>query len=121
MFSLYLTQVRPKSEKILQFISNRGSNGVKLHKLLEAMASVNESQEEDEKKETAEEGIADAEGATEQKEEEKDESRSESPGHQGTSPPPGRWFYISDSRVNEISEAAVLKSQAYILFYERIF
>ncbi len=35
-------------------------------------------------------------------------------------PPAGRWFYISDSRVNEVSEGAVLKSQAYILFYERV-
>ena len=88
------------------------------------MASINESQEEEEKKEAAEGGVAGETGeeSGEQKDEKKqDASRSESPGHQGTAPPPGRWFYISDSRVNEISEAAVLKSQAYILFYERIF
>lgn len=35
--------------------------------------------------------------------------------------PPGRWFHISDSRVNEVSEAMILKAQAYLLFYERIF
>ena len=35
--------------------------------------------------------------------------------------PPGRWFHISDSRVNEVTEAVVLKAQAYLLFYERIF
>ena len=32
---------------------------------------------------------------------------------------PGRWFHISDSRVNEVTEAEVLKAQAYLLFYER--
>ncbi|CAG5136193.1 unnamed protein product, partial [Candidula unifasciata] len=35
--------------------------------------------------------------------------------------PPGRWYHISDSRVNEVAEAEVLKAQAYLLFYERIF
>lgn len=35
--------------------------------------------------------------------------------------PPGRWYHISDSRVNEVPEAEVLKAQAYLLFYERIF
>ena len=33
--------------------------------------------------------------------------------------PPGRWFHISDSRVNEVTETEVLKAQAYLLFYER--
>ncbi|GFY53568.1 ubiquitin carboxyl-terminal hydrolase 45 [Trichonephila inaurata madagascariensis] len=31
-----------------------------------------------------------------------------------------QWFYISDSLVREVSEAVVLKCQAYLLFYERI-
>ena len=31
-----------------------------------------------------------------------------------------KWYYISDSRVTEVSLAKVLKVQAYILFYERI-
>ncbi len=31
-----------------------------------------------------------------------------------------KWFYVSDSSVSEISVAKVLKSQAYILFYQRI-
>lgn len=35
-------------------------------------------------------------------------------------PPPGKWYYISDSRVMEASESSVLSSQAYLLFYERI-
>ncbi|XP_032663084.1 ubiquitin carboxyl-terminal hydrolase 45 isoform X2 [Odontomachus brunneus] len=35
-------------------------------------------------------------------------------------PPPGRWYYISDSRVSEVDENTVLQSQAYLLFYERI-
>ncbi|CAG9832560.1 unnamed protein product [Diabrotica balteata] len=34
--------------------------------------------------------------------------------------PPGRWFYISDSYVSEVSESKVLAAQAYLLFYERI-
>ncbi|KAL5278482.1 USP16 family protein [Megaselia abdita] len=36
-------------------------------------------------------------------------------------PPPGKWYYVSDSRVQEVEEATVLKSQAYLLFYERIY
>ncbi|TGZ50256.1 ubiquitin carboxyl-terminal hydrolase 16/45 isoform X1 [Temnothorax longispinosus] len=35
-------------------------------------------------------------------------------------PPPGRWYYVSDSRVSEVDESTVLQSQAYLLFYERI-
>lgn len=31
-----------------------------------------------------------------------------------------RWFYVSDSHVKEVNVTQVLKSQAYILFYERI-
>ncbi|GIY62971.1 ubiquitin carboxyl-terminal hydrolase 45, partial [Caerostris extrusa] len=31
-----------------------------------------------------------------------------------------RWYYISDHAVKEVSEAVVLKCQAYLLFYERI-
>lgn len=35
--------------------------------------------------------------------------------------PPGKWYYVSDSRVQEVSEETVLNTQAYLLFYERIF
>lgn len=35
--------------------------------------------------------------------------------------PVGKWYYVSDSHVREVSEESVLKAQAYILFYERIF
>lgn len=35
--------------------------------------------------------------------------------------PPGKWYCVSDSRVQEVNEETVLKSQAYLLFYERIF
>ncbi|XP_066992427.2 ubiquitin carboxyl-terminal hydrolase 16/45 [Anabrus simplex] len=35
-------------------------------------------------------------------------------------PPPGKWYYVSDTRVNEVQEDRVLRSQAYLLFYERI-
>lgn len=36
-------------------------------------------------------------------------------------PPPGKWYYISDSRVQEVSEESVKNTQAYLLFYERIY
>lgn len=36
-------------------------------------------------------------------------------------PPSGKWYYVSDSHVREISESEVLNAQAYCLFYERIF
>ncbi|XP_076466715.1 ubiquitin carboxyl-terminal hydrolase 45-like [Babylonia areolata] len=35
--------------------------------------------------------------------------------------PPGRWFHVSDSRINEVTEATVLRAQAYLLFYERVY
>ncbi|XP_017024269.1 ubiquitin carboxyl-terminal hydrolase 16/45 isoform X2 [Drosophila kikkawai] len=35
--------------------------------------------------------------------------------------PPGKWYYVSDSRVQEVSEDSALKAQAYLLFYERIY
>ncbi|XP_017963062.1 ubiquitin carboxyl-terminal hydrolase 45 [Drosophila navojoa] len=35
--------------------------------------------------------------------------------------PPGKWYYVSDSRVQEVSEEAALNAQAYLLFYERIY
>lgn len=35
-------------------------------------------------------------------------------------PPSGKWYYVSDSMVSEISEEKVLRAQAYLLFYERI-
>ena len=34
--------------------------------------------------------------------------------------PQGHWFHVSDSRINVVTEATVLKAQAYLLFYERI-
>lgn len=35
-------------------------------------------------------------------------------------PDPGKWYYVSDSMVSEVSEDKVLRAQAYLLFYERI-
>ncbi|XP_053951018.1 ubiquitin carboxyl-terminal hydrolase 45 [Anastrepha ludens] len=35
--------------------------------------------------------------------------------------PIGKWYYVSDSRVQEVNEEAVLRAQAYLLFYERIY
>lgn len=34
--------------------------------------------------------------------------------------PAGKWYYVSDSMVSEVSEEKVLRAQAYLLFYERI-
>lgn len=34
--------------------------------------------------------------------------------------PPGKWYYVSDSSVTEVTEEKVLLAQAYLLFYERI-
>ncbi|XP_039756039.1 ubiquitin carboxyl-terminal hydrolase 45 isoform X2 [Pararge aegeria] len=34
--------------------------------------------------------------------------------------PPGKWYYVSDSLVSEVSEEKVLRAQAYLLFYERV-
>ncbi|XP_053682537.1 ubiquitin carboxyl-terminal hydrolase 16 [Sabethes cyaneus] len=36
-------------------------------------------------------------------------------------PPPGKWYYVSDSHVRETTEDSVLNAQAYLLFYERFF
>ncbi len=36
-------------------------------------------------------------------------------------PPPGKWYYVSDSHVQEATEDRVLNAQAYLLFYERIY
>lgn len=35
-------------------------------------------------------------------------------------PPTGKWYYVSDSMVSEVTEEKVLRAQAYLLFYERI-
>ena len=35
-------------------------------------------------------------------------------------PPPGQWLYCSDTVVMPVSEEEVLRSQAYLLFYERL-
>uniref|UniRef100_A0A8C4QNJ6 USP domain-containing protein n=1 Tax=Eptatretus burgeri TaxID=7764 RepID=A0A8C4QNJ6_EPTBU len=33
---------------------------------------------------------------------------------------PGSWYHASDTHISPVSEAQVLKSQAYMLFYERL-
>lgn len=37
-----------------------------------------------------------------------------------TSSTSGRWYYISDTHVRTATESEVLRSQAYLLFYERL-
>ena len=32
----------------------------------------------------------------------------------------GQWYYVSDSHVRTATESEVLKSQAYLLFYEQL-
>ncbi|XP_022822583.1 ubiquitin carboxyl-terminal hydrolase 16 isoform X3 [Spodoptera litura] len=41
-------------------------------------------------------------------------------GASAAEPPPGKWYFVSDSMVSEVSEEKVLRAQAYLLFYERI-
>ena len=48
-----------------------------------------------------------------EEEEEEEEEKSSTAGDK-------RWFLVSDSHVSEVTEDRVLKSQAYLLFYERI-
>jgi len=35
--------------------------------------------------------------------------------------PSSKWYYVSDTQVNSVDIDRVLKSQAYLLFYERIY
>lgn len=46
----------------------------------------------------------------------KDPNESESEDSQ----PSTKWFYASDSHISVVTEERVLKTEAYILFYERI-
>lgn len=36
-------------------------------------------------------------------------------------PPEGKWYYVSDSHVMEVTEERVKNAQAYLLFYERTY
>lgn len=36
-------------------------------------------------------------------------------------PPEGKWYYVSDSHVMEVTEDRVKNAQAYLLFYERTY
>jgi ubiquitin carboxyl-terminal hydrolase 16/45 len=40
---------------------------------------------------------------------------------EGVTKSPGKWYYVSDSFVKETSEENVLKAEAYLLFYERVY
>ena len=35
-------------------------------------------------------------------------------------PEAGRWFYVSDTHVTEVTMDRVLRARAYLLFYERV-
>jgi ubiquitin carboxyl-terminal hydrolase 16/45 len=48
------------------------------------------------------------------------QQQQESPPAVVLAPTAKKWFHVSDSSVSEVSEEKVLKSQAYLLFYERI-
>lgn len=66
-------------------------------------------------------------GAGEPEPEPEPDSESELSGYESgeappaAEPPPGKWYYVSDSMVSEASEDKVLRAQAYLLFYERIY
>lgn len=61
-----------------------------------------------------------SDGGDEEEEEENAVGGSDEPS-ENTLKPSGKWYYCSDSHVREVTEESVLKTQAYILFYERIF
>lgn len=50
-----------------------------------------------------------------------DDSVTSWPDEENVAVPPGKWYYVSDSRVSEVPEERVLSTQAYLLFYERIY
>ncbi len=84
-------KVRPNNNNTKDFLQRMDMNGLKIHKVLDAVNAHKEDEND-----TAE-------------------------GEEEVVPPVGKWYYISDSRVSEATEASVLKCQAYILFYERIY
>ncbi len=105
-------KARPSSTNVLQFMEGRDTNHHNYEKVFEAIVKQREdAREEDMNESTAAASHNDGDSQT---------ARA-SPHKEGgeIQPPSGRWFYISDSRVNEVSEATVLKCQAYMLFYER--
>ena len=88
-------KVRPKSAKVSDFLHRTDFSMHKVDKLVETLQGLAESREEA--------GPLEDDG-------------------QDIAPPPGKWYYISDSRVNEVThESNVLRCQAYLLFYERIY
>jgi ubiquitin carboxyl-terminal hydrolase 16/45 len=84
-------KVRPHNTQLGQFLNRQDTNNVRLDKILETLHQHQHS-----------EGSRPPEGSEEMM------------------APPGKWYYISDSRVTEANETSVLRCQAYILFYERI-
>ena len=88
-------KVRPKSPRHAHFIHRTDFATLKIDRLVETLQRLSEDREEVD--------LAEDNG-------------------QEIAPPPGKWYYISDSRVNEVPhESNVLRCQAYLLFYERIY
>ena len=55
----------------------------------------------------------------------KEEQRKEKSKESGEPPSPdftggGKWYYVSDSHASPVDVNAVLRAQAYLLFYERV-
>ena len=91
-------KVRPRTTKHMDFLQRTDFGTLKIDKLVETLQRWTESKEEQANEAAAEEN------------------------RQEVAPPPGKWYYISDSRVNEVThESNVLRCQAYLLFYERIY
>ncbi|XP_055683894.1 ubiquitin carboxyl-terminal hydrolase 45 [Lutzomyia longipalpis] len=82
---------------------------VRLEESLDKIKYVLDNDSDDSSSTSADTGIGEEEGAV---------GGSDEPNVEA---PPGKWYYVSDSRVQEVSEDAALKSQAYLLFYERIY
>ncbi|KAF0312990.1 Ubiquitin carboxyl-terminal hydrolase 16 [Amphibalanus amphitrite] len=73
----------------------------------------------------AEEGREDGEGedpaaAPQESQTDQKQPASEPETEPEPQPEAGRWFYVSDTHVTEVTLDKVLKAQAYMLFYERI-
>ncbi len=112
-------KARPSSANVLRFMEGRDTNHTSFEKVFEAIVKQREESREEDVKDGDSAATAAAAGGGENDVESEAARASQHKEGEDIQPPSGRWFYISDSRVNEVSEATVLKCQAYMLFYER--
>lgn len=105
-------KVRTKSDLCMSFVNGSATNGFKLSKMLEKLAEMKSNYIKEKSATKSDEKI--------EQDGNKDVSATEAAESAAPHAPEGHWFYISDSRVNQVTENNVLKCQAYMLFYERI-